>query len=87
MPPPGAPPLFWLMTAPGTWPCSAFSTVGAGTSVTSWVLTTATALAAFCVDTVVATPVTTCCSRRSTSLARAIVYSVLPATTGTVTAV
>ena len=45
----------------------------AGTWLTSCVLTTATALAAFCDATVVATPVTTCVSSRSTSFWSAIV--------------
>ncbi len=47
--------------------------VGAGTSLTAWVLTTATSLAELFEDTVVATPVTTCASRRSTSRVRVIV--------------
>ena len=52
-PPPGAP-LFCVITAPGTLPCSAFSMFCCGTRFTSSLLTTVTALAAFWLDTVVA---------------------------------
>ncbi len=71
------------MTAPGIFPWIEFSIVGAGTWLMSCVVTTETALAAFWDETVVATPVTTCVWSRRTSLVRLIVYSVLPATIGT----
>ena len=86
MPPPGAPPLLAVITAPGILPWTEFSIVGAGVSSIAAELTALTALAAFCDDTVVATPVTTSASRRRTSRCRAMVYSVLPGAIGIVCA-
>ena len=66
MPPPGAP-LFAVMTAPGIFPWSAFSTFGCGTRLISAFEMTVTALAAFLLDTLVPCPVTTTSSSSSGS--------------------
>jgi len=69
-PPPGAPELV-AICAPGTFPCSALSTVCAGVrSTRSCPDTVATALARLRRATLVAWPVTTTWSSRSASVAR-----------------
>ena len=65
-PPPGAP-LFMLICAPITLPCSALSSDGAGTRVNSSALTVTTAVAAFRLSTLVAAPVTVTPSSCNTS--------------------
>ena len=65
-PPPGAP-LFMLMDAPMTLPCSALSTDTEGTRASASALTTETAVAAFLRSMLVAWPVTITPSSSSTS--------------------
>ena len=79
-PPPGAP-LFMLMFAPTTLPCSAFSIDTAGARVSSSALTEDTDVAAFFFSIVVAVPVTVTPSSWRTSLSSA--KSAVPELAGT----
>ncbi len=74
-PPPGAPE-FVEITAPGTFPCNACSTLCDDTRLTSSALTIATALARLRFSIVVACPVITTWSSWSGSSARATRSSV-----------